>query len=145
MKRAIVVVVALTFGLTLIGPLTPLSAIAGQSVGLNNVQVSISWNAEQLYERALRVDDSWWEPGESAIHITRGIVVQNDSPGCGRRDDDAGVFEEISGTTVLSKDLDISGAPPKRAQLAFIGAEKRENTAELEVEVNGKVVLVRSP
>jgi len=41
--------------------------------------------------------------------------------------------------------LDISGAPPKRAQLAFIGAEKKDNTADLEFEINGKVVLLPSP
>lgn len=106
---------------------------------------SITLSAEQLYKRALRLQDLWWQPRESGIRLQRGIVVQNDSPGCGQRNDDAGVFEEISGSMVLRKDLEITGPLPRQAQIAFLTKERVANDAELEFEVNGKVVVRRSP
>jgi hypothetical protein len=106
---------------------------------------SVALSAEQLYQRALRVQDLWWQPGESGIHLQRGIVVQNDSPGCGKRDDDAGVFEELSANLVLRKELEISGPLPHQAQIAFIAKERLSNDAELEFVVNGNVVVRRSP
>jgi hypothetical protein len=106
---------------------------------------SIALSAEHLYQRALRVQDVWWQSGESGIHLQRGIVVQNDSPGCGRRDDDAGVFEELSANVVLRKELEISGPIPQHAQIAFIAKERLSHDAELEFVVNGNVVVRRSP
>jgi hypothetical protein len=116
----------------------PVSANEGESG-------SISLSAAQIYEGALRVQDLWWQPGESGIHLQTGIVVQNDSPGCGRRDGDADVFEEISANTVLRKELEISGPLPRHAQIAFIAKERLSNDAELEFVVNGNAVVRRSP
>ena len=107
--------------------------------------VSLSFSAEQLYNQALRVDDLWWQPGESGIHLETGVLVQNDSPGCGRRDNDAGVFEEISANLVSRKELEIPGPLPRHAQIAFIAKERLANDAELEFVVNGNVVARRPP
>jgi hypothetical protein len=118
------------------GVARPAPAPAGEAV-------SISLSAEQLYQTALRVHDLWWQPGESGIHLQAGIVIQNDSPGCGRREDDPGVFEEISGNMFLRKELEISSPPPRHAQLAFIAREQYGNDADLEFTINGNVVVRR--
>jgi hypothetical protein len=125
------------FGLCVLVP-----ASAGRSAEKSD-RVSVSLNAEEIYEKALNVQDVWWAPTESGIHLMSGVTVQNDSPGCGRRDDDSGVFEEISGSMVLSKELDISGPIPRSAQLVFIGKEETENKAELEIEINSHMVMLR--
>jgi hypothetical protein len=106
---------------------------------------SPAFSAEQLYQGALRIQDVWWQPGESGIHLQRGIVIQNDSPGCGRRDDDADIFEEVSANVVLRKELEISGPLPRQAEIAFVAEEHASNEADLEFVVNGNVVVHRSP
>ncbi len=106
---------------------------------------TLALSAEQIYQQALRVQDVWFQPGDSGIHLQRGMLVQNDSPGCGRRDNDAGVFEELSGSVVLRKELEISGPVPQRAEIVFIAKERLTNDAELEFVVNGNAVVRRSP
>jgi hypothetical protein len=123
--------------------LKPLPASAAEPANTSNIRVSIALNVEQLYQSALKLEDTWWEQGESGIHLARGIVVENDSPGCGKRDNDAGVFEEISGDVVISKELEITGPVPADVQLAFIGRERDKNQADLEFVINGKVVIRR--
>ena len=132
--------------LVTVGLSPELGQSAGRPAAAETGEAStISLSAEQLYKGAWRVDDLWWQPGEPGIHLQSGILVQNDSPGCGRRDNDAGVFEEISANVVLRKELEISGPPPHHAQLAFIAKERLSNDAVLEFVVNGNVVARPSP
>ena len=106
-------------------------------------RVVISLTADQVYHTALAVKDVWWQPGEPGIHLARRIVVETDSPGCGRRDSDAGVTEEISGATVLRKEFELSTPVPKGVQLAFVGRERIGHNADLEFVVNGNIVARR--
>ncbi len=101
--------------------------------------------AKQIYQQALRIQDVWFQPGDSVIHLQRGVLIQNDSPGCGRRDNDAGVFEEVSGSVVLRKELETSGPIPEHAEIVFIAKERLTNDAELEFVVNGNTIVRRSP
>ncbi|MCL5004939.1 MAG: hypothetical protein M1404_00245 [Acidobacteria bacterium] len=122
--------------------LTAVRSLPAQSAHQHPIQVSISLNAEQVYQKALRIHNTWWEPRDPGIHLYRGILVQDDSCGCGTSARGS-VFEKIYGNIVLKKELDVPGPVPKRASLVFIATEQKDNAADLEFVVNGKVVVVR--
>jgi hypothetical protein len=139
MKNSSVIVLAAALSLMV---LKVASASPAQSAEGRATRVSISLNAEQMYQEALRIQNVWWEPREPGIHLYRGILVQDDSCGAGTSDHDP-IFEKVYGNIVLRKEVGLPGAIPKRASLVFVASEKVGNVADLEFVVNGKAVLVR--
>ena len=104
-----------------------------------------SWEAEALYAEAEAAGGLWKGAEEEEIHLFRGEVVENDSPGSGRSDE-PGIepFVQLAGETVFRKRLHLDDPACHGAQLAFIALEAEENAATLCFAVNGREVR-RSP
>ena len=83
-----------------------------------------SWEAEALYAEAESAAGLWKGDGEEEIHLFRGEVAENDSPGSGRSDE-PGIepFVQLSGETVFRKRLHLDDPACHGAQLAFIALE----------------------
>ena len=100
-----------------------------------------SWEAEALYAEAESAAGLWKGGGEEEIHLFRGEVAENDSPGSGRSDE-PGIepFVELSGERVYRKRLHLDDAACHGARLAFIALEAEDNSTTLCFTVNGREV-----
>ncbi len=98
--------------------------------------------AAQIYQDAAQVHNLWMGAQDPGIHLCRGEVVENDSPGAGRPDDESiEPFVALSGHAVLRKVLHLEEAHTEGAQLAFIAREQSGHQATLRFSVNGHQIL----
>ncbi len=107
-------------------------------------RVTAEFTAAAIYETA-EARGLWMGAGDEGIHLFRGDVVENDSPGAGRSDEEGREpFVEVSGSTALRKVLRLDSRPVERVQIAFIGRERKGHEATLRFGVNGEEIL-RAP
>ena len=104
-----------------------------------------SLEARSLYDEADRAAGLWMGDGEDHIHLFRGEVVENDSPGSGHSDD-PGIkpFFALAGDTEIRKTLRLDGTECLGAQIGFIAIEDPANETTLRLRLNG-VEVVRPP
>jgi len=106
-------------------------------------QVETVMTAAEVYEIA-HVNNVWMDKADDGIHLFGGQVIENDSAGAGRSDDEGRVpFSEISGDMAVKKTLHLEMVPPGVTRLAFIGQERKGHQATLRFRVNGHEVLRR--
>ena len=104
-------------------------------------QVTSDWRAVEIYETA-SIQNLWMSGDDEGIHLFRGSVLENDSPGAGRSDDEGREpFVEVSGDRVLRKALLLEAVPKEAMKLAFIARERKGHQATLRVAVNGQELL----
>ncbi len=104
-------------------------------------QITTCLQAAEIYETA-EVLDLWMGGADRGIRLFYGEVVENDSPGAGRSDDQEIIpFVEVSGGMVLRKALHLEDPRTVGAQVAFIGRERKGHQATLRFTVNGHEVL----
>ena len=106
--------------------------------------VTTALDAAALYADADRARGLWKGDADDHVHLFRGEVVENDSPGSGRSDHpDIEPFFALEGATELAKVLHLDKAECLGAQLAFIAREAAGNQTALDFRING--VEVRRP
>ena len=75
--------------------------MASQAAGKQHITTALT--ASDVYATA-QIHNLWMGATDSGIHLFQGRIVENDSPGAGRSDDEGRIpFVEISGPTVLRK------------------------------------------
>jgi hypothetical protein len=95
--------------------------------------------AAEIYETA-ETHDLWMGATGQGIHLFRGEVIENDSPGAGV-EEGIGPYVGLSGQTVLRKVLHLKDPRTERVQLAFAARERIGHEATLRLAVNGREVL----
>ncbi len=104
-------------------------------------KISTVLTAAEIYKTS-KIHDLWMGDAEEGIHLFRGDVVENDSPGAGRSDAEGREpFIEVSGSMVLRKALRLDSRPVGGVRIAFIGRERKGHEATLRFAVNGQEVL----
>ena len=104
-------------------------------------RISTVYAADLIYEEA-ELRDLWMGEEDSGIQLFRGEVVENDSPGAGRSDEEGiDPFIAVDGEKVLHKVLRLKEARTEEVLLAFVARECEDHDATLCLTVNGSEIL----